>query len=197
MLATLLEVQRLKHLDRTGWTLRGLAPGAESVGAHTYGVAVVAMLLADAVRARGVAVDVGRVMRMALVHDWAETRLGDLPRTAAHYFGGEARHAAEEKAFADIVHPLGDAAAELRAAHEEYERRVTVEARLVKASDVIDLLAQALLFEQSGVRGLDEFWSAAREYDFGLDGAAGDVVAELFADLVRQREMIGTTVSDG
>lgn len=187
MLTVLLELQRLKRLDRTGWTLRGLAPGAESVGAHTYGVAVVAMLLADAVRARGVAVEAERVMRMALVHDWAETRLGDLPRTAAHYFGGEARHAAEEKAFADIVQPLGEASVGLRAAHEEYERRVTLEARLVKAADVVDLLAQALVFEQSGVRGLDEFWSAAREYDFGLEGAAGETIAELIGDLVRRR----------
>ena len=53
MLSVLLELQRLKRLDRTGWVLRGLAPGAESVGAHTYGVALAAMLLADEVRRRG------------------------------------------------------------------------------------------------------------------------------------------------
>ena len=53
MLSVLLELQRLKRLDRTGWVLRGLQPGAESVGAHTYGVALAAMLLADEVRRRG------------------------------------------------------------------------------------------------------------------------------------------------
>lgn len=190
MLATLLELQRLKRLDRTGWTLRGLAPGTESVGAHTYGVAVVAMLLADEVTARGGAqVNVERLLRMALSHDWAETRLGDLPRIAVHYFGRETRHGAEERAFADIVQPLGaDVAASLQAVHEEYEARQSFESRLVKAADMIDLLAQALLFERAGVRGLDEFWAGAHEYDFKLDGAAGEVVAEVIGELLLQRE---------
>src|SRR6059058_5930923 len=47
MLSLLLELQRLKRLDRTGWVLRGLPPGAESVAAHSYGVALAAMMLAD------------------------------------------------------------------------------------------------------------------------------------------------------
>lgn len=190
MLTTLLELQRLKRLDRTGWTLRGLAPGAESVGAHTYGVAIAAMLLADEVRRRGVEIDVERVLRLALIHDWTETRLGDMPRTAVHYFGTEARRAAETSAFADIVAPIGaEAASRLREAFEMYETRSGLEARLVKAADVIDLLAQVLIFERAGVRGLDEFWEGARDYDFGLTGAAGEVVAEVVAELLRQRDV--------
>lgn len=190
MLTTLLELQRLKRLDRTGWTLRGLAPGAESVGAHTYGVAVAAMLLADEVRRRGAEVDVEQVMRLALIHDWTETRLGDMPRTAVHYFGAEARRAAERAAFAGIVSPIGaEAASRLREAFEAYETRDGLEARLVKAADVIDLLAQALIFEQAGARGLDEFWDGARDYDFGLTDAANDVVAETIAELLRRRDV--------
>lgn len=190
MLTTLLELQCLKRLDRTGWTLRGLAPGAESVGAHTYGVAIAAMLLADEARRRGADVDVEQVLRLALIHDWTETRLGDMPRTAVHYFGKEARRAAETSAFADIVKPLvAEAAARLREAFERYETRAGIEARLVKAADVIDLLAQALIFERAGARGLGEFWDAAREHDFGLDGAAGEAVAETIAELLRQRDV--------
>ncbi|MEJ7711589.1 MAG: HD domain-containing protein [Pyrinomonadaceae bacterium] len=41
---------------------------------------------------------------------------------------------------------------------EEYEERQSLEAKLVEAADVIDLLAQALTFERAGARGLDEFW---------------------------------------
>ncbi|HLA12718.1 MAG TPA: hypothetical protein VJ023_19185 [Pyrinomonadaceae bacterium] len=39
----LVELQRLKRLDRTGWTLRGLPNGTESVAAHSFGVAVTVM----------------------------------------------------------------------------------------------------------------------------------------------------------
>src|ERR1051325_11146892 len=87
MLSTLVELQRLKRLDRTGWTLRGLPNGTESVAAHSFGVAATAMLLADKCMARGVTVHVEKGVRMALLHDWAEVRVGDMPRTATLYFG--------------------------------------------------------------------------------------------------------------
>jgi putative hydrolase of HD superfamily len=188
MLSVLLELQRLKRLDRTGWVLRGLAPGAESVGAHTYGVAAVAMLMADEVRARGSAINVERVLRLALVHDWTETRMGDLPRTAAEYFGAAAKQRAEQAAFADMVADLGaERAREYAAWHEEYETRASVEARLVKAADIVDLLAQAFVFERAGARELDEFWQGAQGRDFGLEGTAAAVVRELIDALVAAR----------
>jgi putative hydrolase of HD superfamily len=190
MLSVLLELQRLKRLDRTGWVLRGLPPGAESVAAHSYGVALTAMLLADECAARGVGVDVGRVLRIALLHDLQETRTGDMPRTVADYYGKEARRAAERAAFDDIMRGATHAAryAEL---HEDYESRASLEARLVKAADVVDLLAQALAFERAGSRGLEEFWEGAADRDFQLEGAAREVVREAIAALVREREAVG------
>ncbi|MBA2339678.1 MAG: HD family hydrolase [Pyrinomonadaceae bacterium] len=188
MLTTLLELQRLKRLDRTGWTLRGQMPGAETVAAHSYGVVVTAMLLADEVARRGVDVNVERVLRLAVLHDWAEARTGDLPRAVLHYYGADTRRAAEEHAFSDIIEPLGAAQAEkLSSLHEEYENRATLEARLVKAADVIDLLMQALMFERAGARGLDEFWENATALDFKRDGAAGEIVSEILKGLAEER----------
>jgi putative hydrolases of HD superfamily len=189
MISVLLELQRLKRLDRTGWVLRGLPPGAESVASHSYGVALTAMLLADEAAARGAEVNVERVVRLALLHDLQETRTGDLPRTVAEYYGAEVRRHAERAAFDDVMRPLG---ARLAAAyaelHEDYEARASTEARLVKAADIIDLLAQALVFERAGARGLEEFWEGAAGRDFKLEGAAREVVAETLAALVRARE---------
>ena len=188
MISTLLELQRLKRLDRTGWVLRGLAPGAESVAAHSYGVAFTAMLLADEVRARGVELDVERVLRIALLHDLAEARTGDMPRTMALYYGAAARRSAERAAFDDMVRQLGERrASDYGALHEDYEARESVEARLVKAADIVDLLAQALAFERAGARELGEFWEGARERDFGLEGAAKEVLAETLNALVAAR----------
>ncbi len=188
MLSVLIELQRLKRLDRTGWVLRGLAPGAESVGAHTYGVAVAAMLIADEVRGRGVAVDMERVLRLALVHDWAESRMGDLPRTAAEYFGADARRRAERAAFDDMIAELDEPLRrDYSAWHEEYETRATLEARLVKAADIVDLLAQAYAFERAGARELGEFWVDVEARDFGLEGVPGAVVREMISALVAAR----------
>ena len=192
MLSTLIELQRLKGLERTGWMLRGIQAGAESVADHSYGVVVAAMLLADELIARGFAVNVERVLRMAVLHDWAEARVGDMPRTASQYFGAEARKRAERAAFDDIVADLSsDGVAEKYGAlHRDYEERASLEARLVKAADVIDLLVQTLAFERAGVRGLDEFWDVVAEGKFGLDGVAEEVVNETLMLLVEERRRV-------
>lgn len=191
MLATLVEIQRLKNLERAGWMLRGLPPGMESVAAHSYGVAVTAMVLGDAAREQGVEIDGELLLRLALMHDWAEARMGDLPRTASQYFGAEARQKAERAAFADIVGGLeAKLAQKYLALHDAYEARQSVESKLVKAADVLDLLIQTLAFERAGARGLDEFWESAAQIDFRLEGAAQTIAQDLFRALREARSAI-------
>ncbi len=188
MLSTLIELQRLKRLDRTGWTLRGLPNGTESVAAHSFGVCVAAMLLADELLARGVSVDVEKVLRMALLHDWAEVRVGDMPRIATAYFGAEARKQAETRAFTDVVSGLKRDL--YTALYDDYEQRESFEARLVKAADILDLLVQVLALERAGARGLDEFWEVAENPNFKLGGVGDGVVSEVFQSLLKARSEI-------
>jgi putative hydrolase of HD superfamily len=190
MLETLIELQRLKRLDRTGWMLRGFANGTESVAAHSFGVSVAAMLLADEIQTRGTSVNLEKVLRMALLHDWAETRVGDMPKTAVSYFGSEVRRSAELAAFADVVSAARENSDRYQALYHEYETRESLEARIVKAADVIDLLVQALGMERSGGRGLDEFWEAASAGNFNLEGTPHDVVKELLSQLIEARQAL-------
>jgi len=185
MLNALIELQRLKRLDRTGWVLRGFANGTESVAAHSFGVSVAAMLLADELRAQGVSIDVEKVLRIALLHDWAEARVGDMPRTATLYFGAEARKQAETAAFRDLTESLNSA--RYANLYHEYEERNTLEARLVKAADVIDLLVEALALERAGGRGLDEFWEVAENPQLQLEGPAKRIVDDLLQSLLQAR----------
>jgi len=190
MLATLIELQRLKRLERTGWALRGLPNGTESVASHSFGAGVTAMMLADEVKARGLEVDCERGLHMALLDDWAETRVGDMPRTATNYFGAAARKTAETLAFADIVSGVGAGESEYKSLYHDYEQRGSLEARLVKAADVIDLLIQAYALEHSGARGLDEFWQAAHDADFDLPTVAQEVVRGMLRSLLDARNKI-------
>jgi len=191
MLSTLIELQRLKRLDRTGWTLRGLPNGTESVAAHSFGVSATAMLLADRFVAQGIEVNVEKVLRIALLHDWAETRVGDMPRTGTLYFGSEARKQAETAAFADIVSGLDGSYASL---YNDYEHRQSIEARLVKAADVLDLLIQVLALERAGARGLDEFWEVAENPEFNLEQTAEQIVQELLQSILKARRELHTNV---
>lgn len=190
MLATLIELQRLKRLERTGWILRGLPNGTESVAAHSFGVSVIAMILADKIKTRGFDLDLERVLKMALLHDWAETRVGDMPRTATNYFGADIRRTAETRAFADVVANLDGAQFNYKEIYQDYEQRESIEARLVKAADVIDLLLQAYALEHAGAKGLDEFWEVAEEADFKLPPVAHEVVKELVQSLLDARSRI-------
>ena len=193
MLTTLIELQRLKRLERTGWMLRGLPGGTESVAAHSFGVSVTAMLLADELNRHGVAVNVEKLMRIALLHDWAEVRVGDMPRTATLYFGSEARKLAETAAFLDVVDTV-DSDATYAGLYADYERRESLEARLVKAADIIDLLIQVYALERAGARGLDEFWEVAEKPDFKLGGTAEQIVQELLQSILKARSELHNNV---
>lgn len=192
MLPTLTELQRLKRLDRTGWILRGLPNGTESVAAHSFGVSVTAMLLADKLNAQGITVDVEKVLRIGLLHDWAEVRVGDMPRTATLYFGSDVRKRAETAAFSDIVKDVDEGLyADL---YNDYERRESLEARLVKAADILDLLIEVLALERAGARGLDEFWQVAEKPEFNLDGIAEQIVLELLQSILKARSELHQNV---
>ena len=147
------------------------------------------MMLADEVKARGLEIDCERVLRMALLHDWAETRVGDMPRTATSYFGPDARKNAETLAFADIVAGTR-AGSEYRALYQDYEERSNLEAQLVKAADIIDLLVQAYALERAGAKGLDEFWQVAREPKLKLPEVAEQVVKEVLQSLLHARRQL-------
>lgn len=173
----LAELMRLKAVPRMGWLLRGVRD-VESVASHSFGVAFIAMLLADRARLRGLSVNVERLLRMALLHDLTEARTGDLPSTIKSYFDSAVLKAADEHAATAMLAPLGQLGESYLELWREYEQRASLEARLVKAADKLDLLLQACEYEKGGARSLHEFWENA-EMDFSALG-----IEELISDLV-------------
>jgi putative hydrolase of HD superfamily len=177
LLGFLTELTRLKSIPRIGWLLRGVRD-VESVASHSYGVAIIAMLLADRARERGMKVDVERVLRMALMHDLTEARTGDLPSTIKKYFGKKNVKDADARIAEEMLAPLGEPYLEL---WRDYEHRESIESKLVKAADKLDLLLQSLEYEKGGARSLQEFWDSADD-DFdklGMEELIHDLIDEL------------------
>ncbi len=171
-------LDRLAALPRTGWLLRGVAD-AESIAEHTYGVCVVAMLLVDDLRARGLTVDGERVLRMALLHDAAEAFTGDIPMPAKTDALDRALEEAEGVLLAKVLSP------EHLALWKEAEGGQTLESRVVKASDKVQMLIKALTYERQRRGRLDEFWTNTknrRHMDL-------DFARELFAEIDRLAEI--------
>lgn len=149
---------RLKNTPRSGWRLRGIRD-CESVADHAYRATHLVMVLADALVERGVAVDAHKALRMAQVHEIGEAIIGDIPQSADSPLSADLKHRAETAAVQRLTSPLGGAGAEYRRLWEEFERDETVEARLVRAADKLEMLIQASEYEQVGFRCLDEFWA--------------------------------------
>ena len=142
----------LCDLPRTGWVLRGVS-APESIAAHSYGVAVAAMAITDALREEGITVDGEKVLRMALLHDVAEASTGDIPMPRKTPELTEALHQVERLVVEDMLpEPYLD--------HwEEAERKETLEARIVKAADKVQMMVKLRVYERQHRGRLDEFWA--------------------------------------
>lgn len=178
LLDLLLETQVLDRIPRSGFLLRGVAE-PESVSEHSWHVS----FLVWAVASRIEGIDRARALEIALIHDLAEARIGDLPRISAHYFPAGAKPAAESAAMADMLAPL---APRDRALHDEYLEARSPEARLVKACDKLQLMLKVAAYERWGTGALAEFWQNSDNFpDFGFPA-----VRELFDELRARRAAV-------
>ncbi|MBU7032408.1 MAG: HD domain-containing protein [Theionarchaea archaeon] len=138
--------ERLKDIFRTGWKLSGV-DHPESVADHSYCVAVLAMILGDMLN-----LDTEKMMRMALLHDLIESKLGDIHYEGRIYLGERALAAAEENAARDLL------TGEYLEVWEEYCKAQSREAQIVSACDKLELYFQAIRYEKTGYKGLEHFW---------------------------------------
>ena len=171
LLDLLLELQTLDRVPRSGYFLRGISD-CESVSEHTFHVAMLVWLLAG----EEPALDRAHAVELALMHDLAELRIGDLPRTATTYLPADVKHAAERRA---AIHILAPADPRATALYEEYEEGATAEARFVRACDKLQLMVKVTVYESWGHLGLAEFWGNPANFpksDFAS-------IERLFADL--------------
>lgn len=139
LLEFLRAAERLKTVERSGWTSDGRR---ESVAEHTWRVAMMAMLVAPLLPG----LDAARVVRMCLVHDLGEAIGGDVPapEQARRAAAGETGKAAQERAdLLGLVAPLPPAMRdEIVALWDEYEAARTPEARCAKAVDKLETILQ-------------------------------------------------------
>ncbi|KAJ2536422.1 hypothetical protein EV175_006809 [Coemansia sp. RSA 1933] len=148
-------VERLKRTKRTGWINNGI-DGPESIADHMYRMGIMAMLIEDC------RLDRTRCIKMAIVHDLAEALVGDI----TPYDGvlKEQKRKMEEDAMQQLVQTLGasEHALEIQELWLEYEAGETSEALLVKDLDKCEMILQAMEYEQSDKKDLDQFFESTR-----------------------------------
>ncbi|MFB6263764.1 MAG: HD family hydrolase [Bradymonadaceae bacterium] len=151
LLRLLSRAQRLEDLPRSGWLPAGV-DDPESVASHSWEVVVVTLWLADRSERD---VDVERAVRIAVVHDIAEALVTDLPRPVKELVGVDAVAEAEAEAADQLLGALPE---DWRQAHEAYQRRSSIEAKLVKAADRLQMYAKALQYDSQHRGDVERFW---------------------------------------
>lgn len=132
--------ERLKVLTRSAFTTAG---GAETVAAHTWRLALMALVLAPEFPG----IDQARLLKICLVHDLGEAIGGDIPapeqarRRAAGETGGKS--AGERRDLLQLIAPLpAGTREEILGLWDEYEGATTPEAKLAKALDKLETILQ-------------------------------------------------------
>jgi putative hydrolases of HD superfamily len=148
--AFLAEALKLAEIRRQ--TLLPVSRRPENDAEHSWHLCLMAITLAEH---SNVPVDLARVLRMLIIHDLVEIDAGD---TYAYDVAGQAgQHEREARAAERIFGLLpSDQAAALRAAWDEFEARLTPEARFAAALDrlqpvLLNLLSEGVKWREHGV----------------------------------------------
>lgn len=127
---------KLKELQRTGWINKGIE-NAETVAAHSHGVALLALLFAPQ------HLNKEKCLKLAIIHDIQEALVGDI--TPFDGVSKEEKAEREKAAVKEISQKLHFA--ELENLFAEYEENKTKEARFIKDMDRLDAVLEAKYYD--------------------------------------------------
>jgi len=148
-------LERLKTTKREGWKRFGISRG-ESISDHMYRMSLMTMLCPSALAAK---LDMAKCMKMCLIHDMAESLVGDITPVEGVPKPEKSRREAETMDY--ITRGLlgnvegGDVGKAIRDIWQEYEDSKTLESHFVHDIDKMELLLQMVEYEKRGQRKLD------------------------------------------
>jgi putative hydrolases of HD superfamily len=146
-------IGRLKHTPRQGWVERKTHPSPpEAVAGHMYRMAVMAMIFGTTNNTNNINnLDRDKMIRMALVHDMCESIVGDVTPAMKGTVSKELKAQAEDAAVTQVLSPLLPAinGKEITDLFHEYEENITPEANFVHDLDILDMILQAVDYQES------------------------------------------------
>ena len=140
----LFELTQLRFIKRA-WT-QVLARDVENLSEHHFRVVWLSMLIAK-MEGQG---DMEKIMKMAILHDITESRTGDV-----HYISRQYTKRNEELAIKDM---LADTSfADYKTIWDEYEKRESIESKIVKDADTLAVDMELVELEFMGNKLKDQF----------------------------------------
>ena len=133
----------LKNISRQGWIDKLSIEHPESVADHSYSMAIMAMIISDLEN-----YDSEKILKMVLLHDLAESKIGDL---TPEQITKEKKEKIENIAFNEIVEMLPEPIkSEYSKIWDEYQNHTSLESQMVHQIDRLEMAFQAKIYQKSG-----------------------------------------------
>ena len=135
------QIAELKKLPRSGWKIKVGLENSESVAEHSYMMSVMSMVLSDMK-----SLDSEKVLKMAILHDWAESKIGDF---MPDQIGYDKKSELENYAMNEILVSLPEKIQnDYQNLWNEFLLRDTQESKLVHELDKLEMALQAKIYEK-------------------------------------------------
>tara|TARA_Y100000590_G_scaffold345454_1_gene395198 strand:- start:627 stop:1151 length:525 start_codon:yes stop_codon:yes gene_type:complete len=135
------QIAGLKKLPRSGWKIKLGLKDSESVAEHSYLMSVMSMVLADMK-----SLNSEKVIKMSILHDWAESKIGDFMPDEIGY---DKKSELENYAMIEILESLPQSLQEnYQNMWNEFLTQETPEAKLVHELDKLEMALQAKIYEK-------------------------------------------------
>jgi len=134
-------VSKLKLTVRTGWNFYKVPGIRETIGSHSFGVTFIAWVLAKKEN-----VNIDKVIKLALIHDFLEGITGDITPRNKKY---KIKHVIEKKAIQKLKKLLPkELETDIEKLINELIECKTKESQIVVQADKLDTAFQAYLYEK-------------------------------------------------
>jgi putative hydrolase of HD superfamily len=136
------DAQNLKNIYRQGWIEKLKISSPESVGDHTYFMAIMGMIFSSKTN-----LNTEKILKMILIHDLAESKIGDLTPEKLPF---DEKKDLENSAFFKICQNLSkDTRLEFLELWKEFQENITLESKFVHQIDKLEMAFQAKIYEKS------------------------------------------------
>lgn len=132
----------LKTISRKGWMEKLEMNNVETVADHSYMVSLMSMILSDVS-----GLDTLKVVKMSLLHDVAESKVGDL---MPDEISKSEKQQLENSAMVEILDKLPDSVRhDYQEIWNEFQQTTTEEAKFVHEVDKLEMALQAKIYSKN------------------------------------------------
>ncbi len=133
----------LKNIPRKGWIEKLGIDSPESVADHSYITTLMAMVLSDLQN-----LDTKKIMKMAILHDLAESVTGDFTPDS---ISKKEKNILENKAMNELLNKLPESLVkEYVSLWSDYQNNATKESEIVHDIDKLEMALQAKIYSKQG-----------------------------------------------